>query len=308
MKLSIITINYNNKAGLQKTLDSVLAQTCKDFEWIVIDGGSSDGSKELIEQHQDTMAYWCSEPDKGVFNAMNKGVNHAKGEYCLFLNSGDILHDNKVVEMVLPFLSGHDFITGNECVVNPDYSYVRTRRNPDVFYAYCLLVGCLWHQSTFIRTSLLKERPYDESFKIVGDWETSLYWLVLCKSSYKHIDMIISDFVLGGVSTDLKAAGEESRRTINKRLSHREQNLIAMEFFSMNNTEENKRKMAETAYTAFANNFYTQQEYDDIFASYRKELVNNSSIHHRFFNYLCLSGHMNFAKLLYRCITVIMQK
>ena len=308
ISLSLISINYNNLEGLQKTLDSVVAQTRKDFEWIVIDGGSSDGSRELIEQNQDAITYWCSERDRGIFHALNKGVAQAKGDYCLFLNSGDILHDNKVVEMVLPFLSGDDFITGNECVVNPDYSYVRTRRNPDVFYAYCLLVGCLWHQSTFIRTSLLKERPFDESFKIVGDWETSFYWLVLCKRTYKHIDLIISDFVLGGISTDLKTAGEESWRTIDKRLSHRQQDLIALEFFSMNNTEENKRKMSETAYTAFANNFYTQQEYEDIFASYHKELVNYSSIHHRLFNYLCLSGYMNFAKLLYKCINIIKQK
>ena len=78
MKLSIITINYNNKAGLQKTIDSVVAQTWRDFEWIIIDGGSTDGSKELIEQYQQHFAYWCSEPDKGVYNAMNKGIDKAK--------------------------------------------------------------------------------------------------------------------------------------------------------------------------------------------------------------------------------------
>jgi hypothetical protein len=161
----------------------------------------------------------------------------------------------------------------------------------------------LLHQSTFIRTSLLKERPYDESFKIVGDWETTFYQLVINKKNYKHIDLLISDFVLGGISTDLKAAGQESKRAIDGYLSHRQQDMMALEYFSKNSTEENKSKISETAYTAFANNFYTQQEYDDVFASYRKELVNYSSIHHRFFNYLCLSGHMNFAKLLYRCIT-----
>ena len=80
MKLSIITINYNNKAGLQKTIDSVICQTWKDYEWIIIDGGSTDGSKELIEQYQQYFAYWCSEPDKGVYNAMNKGITKAKGE------------------------------------------------------------------------------------------------------------------------------------------------------------------------------------------------------------------------------------
>lgn len=302
MKLSIITINYNNCLGLRRTTDSVITQTCKHFEWIVIDGGSSDGSKELIEQEQNVMAYWCSERDRGVFHAMNKGVGHAKGEYCLFLNSGDILHDNKVVEMVLPFLSGADFITGNECVVDSDYSYVKTRNNPDYFYAYHLLVGCLWHQSTFIRTSLLKERPYNETYKIVGDWETSFYQLVINKRTYKHIDLIISDFVLGGISTDLKAAGEESKRTIDKCLSHRQQDLIALEFFSKNITEENKRKMSETAYTAFANNYYSQQEYNEIYIPYRRTLIRYSSIHHRLINFMCLSGHLNLLSSFYRFV------
>ncbi len=90
MKLSIITVNLNNKDGLQKTIDSVISQTFKDFEWIVIDGGSTDGSKELIEKYSDYISYWVSEPDKGIYNAMNKGIKVAKGDYLEFLNSGDI--------------------------------------------------------------------------------------------------------------------------------------------------------------------------------------------------------------------------
>ena len=85
MKLSIITVNLNNREGLQKTIDSVVNQTFRDFEWIVIDGGSTDGSKELIEQYADHFAYWVSEPDKGIYNAMNKGIKVAKGEYLQFL-------------------------------------------------------------------------------------------------------------------------------------------------------------------------------------------------------------------------------
>lgn len=89
MKLSIITVNLNNLEGLKKTYDSVVCQTFTDYEWLVIDGGSTDGSREFIEQHQDKFAYWCSEPDKGIFNAMNKGIVRAKGEYLNFMNSGD---------------------------------------------------------------------------------------------------------------------------------------------------------------------------------------------------------------------------
>ena len=91
MKLSIITINYNNLEGFKKTAESVINQTWKEFEWIIIDGGSTDGSKEYIVKLNydltrngwNPIAYWCSEPDKGIYNAMNKGIGKAKGEYLL---------------------------------------------------------------------------------------------------------------------------------------------------------------------------------------------------------------------------------
>ena len=299
MRLSIITINYNNRAGLQKTVDSVIDQTCKDFEWIVIDGGSTDGSKELIEQYQDAITYWCSEPDRGIFNAMNKGVKHASGDYCLFLNSGDRLHDNCVIEKVIPQLFDDDFITGNECVVDSQYEEVRIRKNPEAFDKYQLLIGCLWHQSTFIRTSLLKERPYDETFKVVGDWETTFYQLVLNNKTYKHIDLLVSDFVEGGISTDLKYAREESKRMIDSSLSQREQDTIALAYFSKKGTESDKRQISEIAYTAFANDYYQQQDYIELFAPYKKILVHYSTLYHRLFNLMCLSGHMKVARLLY---------
>lgn len=91
MKLSIITINFNNRDGLQRTINSVLSQSFKDFEWIVIDGGSTDGSRNLLEIYKKYFSYWCSEPDKGVYNAQNKGISVAKGEYMSFMNSGDII-------------------------------------------------------------------------------------------------------------------------------------------------------------------------------------------------------------------------
>lgn len=96
IKLSIITVNLNNCDGLRRTIDSVVSQTFTDFEWIVIDGGSTDCSRELMEQYKDHFAFWCSEPDNGIYNAMNKGIVHANGEWLLFLNSGDWLAEKKV--------------------------------------------------------------------------------------------------------------------------------------------------------------------------------------------------------------------
>ena len=117
MKLSIITVNLNNRIGLERTINSVVSQTFKDFEWIVIDGGSTDGSKELITQYANHFAYWVSEPDKGIYNAMNKGIKVAKGEYLLFLNSGDWIIDERVAQDFIETSISADIISGDVCLV-----------------------------------------------------------------------------------------------------------------------------------------------------------------------------------------------
>ena len=109
-KLSIITINYNNFEGLNRTLKSVINQNLKNFEYIVIDGGSTDGSKELIEKYADKISYWVSEPDRGIYHAMNKGIVKASGEYLLFMNSGDLFYNNFILNEVIDDISKYDLI------------------------------------------------------------------------------------------------------------------------------------------------------------------------------------------------------
>ena len=199
MKLTIITVNYNNCDGLQKTIDSVVNQTCLDFEWIVIDGGSTDGSRELIEQYQEHFAYWCSEPDKGIYNAMNKGTAHAQGEYLLFLNSGDYLANEQVIEKCLPSLKDYDFISGDTITIrqNGEKGEWKAFRN---FTAYAIVKYSMSHQSTFIRTELLKKRPYREDLKIISDWEQQLYELVFHDATYTYLPFVVSVFCEGGLS------------------------------------------------------------------------------------------------------------
>ena len=100
MKFSVITISYNNAEGLRKTMESVFSQTCADYEFIVIDGGSNDGSVDIIKNGEQKLSFWCSEADKGVYNAMNKGVSHAKGDYLIFMNSGDTFHGRDALSKV----------------------------------------------------------------------------------------------------------------------------------------------------------------------------------------------------------------
>ena len=109
MKLSIITINYNNTKGLRRTIESVACQTSRDYEFIIIDGGSSDGSVDVIKEYADKIDYWVSEPDGGIYPAMNKGVRSAHGEYCIFMNSGDEFYTKDVIESVINLQINEDY-------------------------------------------------------------------------------------------------------------------------------------------------------------------------------------------------------
>ena len=111
MKYSIITVNLNNARGLEDTIQSVVNQTCRDYEFLIIDGGSSDNSTSIIEHYKNQIDYWISEPDNGIFNAMNKGIIASKGDYLIFMNSGDCFYNEKVLEESLQYL-GPDFVIG----------------------------------------------------------------------------------------------------------------------------------------------------------------------------------------------------
>lgn len=209
MKLSIITINYNNCKGLERTLHSIQSQTSHDFEWIVIDGGSTDGSRELIEQHQDSMSYWCSEPDKGRYNAMNKGVLKAKGEYCLFLNSGDHLCNEKIIKRLneTPFTA--DLVS---CDLYVDgISPFKINRSVDNVNAFWALDNTLSHPSTWIRREILIRCPYRENFERISDWTFFFEAIVIFKCSYQHIPIAISVFYTDGISSTPVPAGNNDR-------------------------------------------------------------------------------------------------
>lgn len=199
MRLTIVTVNYNNAVGLKRTLESVREQTCKEFEYIVIDGGSSDGSTELLHEFEEIITDAVSEKDSGVFNAMNKGIKKSTGDYCLFLNSGDYLASKDVIEKVLPTLDGTDFISGDTICVHPT-GKTAIWKAPRTLSVYVIVRYALSHQSTFIRTQLLRNRPYREDLRIASDWEQELYELVFHDASYKFIPINVSYFYEDGIS------------------------------------------------------------------------------------------------------------
>lgn len=201
-KLSVITINYNNVDGLSRTFNSVFSQTNSMFEFIVIDGGSNDGSKELIEEFSERINYWVSESDRGIYHAMNKGIAKANGEYILFLNGGDSFHNELTVENCLPELKEEDIIGGNQnMIVQHGESFLG--KNPDEISFYTLFRYTLWHQSTFIRRECFAELGgYDENVRITADWKWSILAICLFKKTYKKIDLIVADFYMDGISSD----------------------------------------------------------------------------------------------------------
>ncbi len=197
---SIITINRNNAEGLLKTIESVASQSFVDYEYIIIDGASSDGSVEIIEKNRDSFRYWVSEADKGIYNAMNKGILKARGEYCIFLNSGDCFFNTNVLAYLVKSELQSDIIYGN-CAFKLKQG-LRIQKFPAELTFYWLFTEYLGHSSTLIRRSLFNTVGlYNEELKIVSDWE--FFLLAICKnnSTTWYRDMIISIYEKDGLST-----------------------------------------------------------------------------------------------------------
>ena len=195
MKLSVITINYNNCDGLRKTIESVVNQTYNDFEYIIIDGGSTDGSVDVIKEYADRIDYWVSESDKGIYNAMNKGIDVAKGEYCIFINSGDFFFSNCVLEECIPYLDGTDVISGR---IQTDKDIWESAKVITLSFFY--RKKGLLHPASFIKTQLLKKYHYDENLSITSDWKFCIQTLIFGNSSYKGVDVIVSAYDTSGLS------------------------------------------------------------------------------------------------------------
>jgi glycosyltransferase involved in cell wall biosynthesis len=209
MRLSVITINYNNQEGLRKTIESVVKQTYNDIEYIIIDGGSTDGSVDVIKEFEDKINYWVSESDNGCYHAMNKGTELASGDYVIFMNSGDCFYSDNVIAEFARLNPTEDVLCGDMylslgCVNTP----------PEELTFRYFYEGNLPHQACFIKTSLQKLHPYNENLKIVSDWEFFLKILVLNNGSYRKINQIISYFDFGGISSTNQELHAKEREII----------------------------------------------------------------------------------------------
>lgn len=196
MKLSVITVNYNDRPGLQKTLLSIIGQTYTDYEYIIIDGGSTDGSVDLIRQYSDSISYWVSERDKGIYNAMNKAIDVANGEYCIFMNSGDTFFSNETIEQVFSKNPSEDIICGNTQTIE------KLKEAPDEITFEYLFSNAICHQCAFIRTSLMAKYKYDEKYRIVADRKFFLQALILDNCSYLKVPVTVVNYDIEGFSAN----------------------------------------------------------------------------------------------------------
>lgn len=231
MLLSIITINYNNAEGLCKTMESVLAQTYTDIEYIIIDGASTDGSVDIIRKLTTRPTIkWVSEKDSGIYNAMNKGIRMATGEYCQFLNSGDMLAADDVTERMVNALKAHLCKQESVMCMGAENSEVDNQvscleNRPTIFYGNMKKLlpngkilhdacnggndvtldmfyrGCLNHSPAYIKRSLFdKYGMYDESLRICSDWKFYMQSIVFGSEKVQYVDIDMTLFDMTGIS------------------------------------------------------------------------------------------------------------
>ncbi|PJZ58177.1 glycosyltransferase family 2 protein [Leptospira barantonii] len=235
-KISIITINYNDHSGLEKTIQSVRGQSFENFEHIIIDAGSKDGSVDVIKKYKDGISHWVSEKDKGIYDGQNKGIKAAKGEYCLFLNSGDFLANSNVLSDVFSKNDiDADFIYG-DMLIESENGKVAYGKSPKELDLYFLSYEVLWHCATFIRRSLFtKFGIYDLSYKIAADVDFFLKAIGVGGASWKYVGKPISQFNTFGFGSNPKnqvLLEAERKRMREEHLSH--STVIHLEkFFKM---------------------------------------------------------------------------
>lgn len=222
MLITLITINFNNAEGLSRTIESVLRQSYTDFEYIIVDGASTDGSEDIICQYE-SMPMKCSlkylsETDTGIYNAMNKGIGMATGDYLLFINSGDELADNMVIENIRKtLLPATELASGGLILIDKKGSQ-QLLPPAELTLSYCINAG-LTHPNTVIRKSLFEKYGfYNENNKIVSDWEFFLIAAGLNSCNYQQLNFNIAKFYEDGISSKNKDLVESEMQSVIKRL------------------------------------------------------------------------------------------
>ena len=215
MKISVITVSFNAHDEIERTILSVIGQDYDDYEYVIVDGGSTDGTVDLIKKHSSKISKWISEPDSGIYCAMNKAVSIASGDYCIFMNAGDCFVSPNVLKKVSRYLDGTvGYVLGNQIHVATDGRICAYTISRQKISRNNLLISSIAHQASFILRSLLVSDPYDETLKLVSDWKFALEKLVFEGVSYRCIDVDVCFFFRGGATDSMRRLGQLERRTV----------------------------------------------------------------------------------------------
>lgn len=203
VKLSIITINKDNRYGLELTAQSIVRQKNPGIEWIIVDGNSTDGSVDVIKAFESNINQWISEPDKGIYDAMNKGVHMSSGEYLIFMNSGDQFIDNILSGPLIQELSAD--IEYGDCMVVESSGLLVLAKQPSELSFQDVYARCICHQSCFIRRSIQIKYPYDTSLRLASC--RKFFWdsIIFGQHSIKYHPEAIAIYDTTGVSTTQRA-------------------------------------------------------------------------------------------------------
>lgn len=223
-RLSIITVCLNDRQGLQRTLASIRSQTVQDADLIVVDGGSTDGSVELIKEQESAITIWTSEPDQGIYDAQNKGWYMANTSYVLFMNAGDEFASADVLEKALPELDDRVDILYGDALLARDGERVGRKEHPAHLGSAYLMRETVAHQAQFIKRELLEHlEGYDTRYRIAADYDllARAFWKV--KAECRHLPMPVCVFDLQGTSSRAgnEATRDRERKEIQRRLAPR---------------------------------------------------------------------------------------
>jgi len=246
MKVSIITVTFNSKKYLEATLVSIFSQSYPDIESIVIDGKSTDGTLSILQKYQNKITY-ISEPDTGIYDAMNKGIELATGDIIGILNSDDVLFDNEIINKVVhSFSSDVDCVYGNVILVNESNKIVRNYSSVNFKLKDFEFGHMPPHPSFYVRKEAFKKfGHYNTSFKISADYDLLLRFLYIHKLKSKYLDFILVKMRDGGISSSFK-----NKWLLNKEI------LVACRFQNINTNFFKVYSKYIFKWRAFFPNFY----------------------------------------------------
>ena len=222
MKITIITVTFNCQNTIKKTIESVINQTYKEIEYIVIDGNSKDNTNNIINNYKERITYYISENDHGIYDAINKGIEIAKGEFIIILHSGDIFYNNSTIEQAVNQIQKNIntdiFFSNIFFVENLDNKKITRRYSSEYFKPFMFRFGFMpAHTSTIIRKTCFENIGlYNVNYKIASDFDLLFNFIYLNKIKYKYIDMNFTYMTIGGVST----SGFKSIIRINNEILH----------------------------------------------------------------------------------------